>query len=629
MVKIRAGWLLPAILFAGACAVVHVRADATHAPAAAQPPASPAPAAAPATAGKDEGLPIRSELVLQKCGGCHKVDDQKRLSRISYRRATPENWEHTIRRMVTLNKVALEPADARKILKYLSDQHGLAPEEARPVAFEAERRMVDVSYDADKETATVCSSCHSIGRWQSERRTNEEWSLLLAMHRGYYPLVDNQPMNQGQGFRRTRAPQTEPGADGRPPDNRQPMDRVIAHLSKAYPLSTPEWAEWSAASQPANLTGKWALSGYAAGKGQVFGQVTVTADPADPESFTTETRYTFVKGGQTVTRKGKGTVYTGFQWRGRGSANGPTAPGAAAPVATSTATGTSAAAGEEVWREVMFVERTRKEMWGRWFTGSYDETGLDVKLVKVTSDPVVLGLSTAALKTSSTGLAVTIIGANLPSGLAAADINLGQGIKVSKIGSISADAATITLDVAADALPGPRDVSVAGAVKTAAVTVFKHVDGIKILPRAGMARVGGGVFPKQLQQFEAVAFHNGPDGKPNTKDDLSIGQVDVAWKLEEYTATFGDDDLAFVGSLDPVTGLFTPNIDGPNPKRTGERNNVGDVWVVGELAPNAALGTTKPMRARAHLLVTVPIYRGWPQGGAPASSSAPGTGGSK
>jgi quinohemoprotein amine dehydrogenase len=614
MVKIRAGWLLPAILFAGTCAVVHVRADATDALAQA--------AAQDAKTAKDEGgLPIRSELVLTKCGGCHKVDDQKRLSRISYRRATPENWEHTIRRMVILNKVALDPADARKILKYLSDNHGLAPEEARPVAFETERRLVDVSYDADKETATVCSSCHSIGRWQSERRTGEEWSLLLAMHRGYYPLVDNQPMNQGQGFRRTRAPQTEPGSDGRPPDNRHPMERVIAHLSKAYPLSTPEWAEWSAASQPANLTGKWALSGYAAGKGQVFGTVTVAADPADPESFTTETRYTFAKGGQTVTRKGRGTVYTGFQWRGRASANGPAPAGAAAPAA--------GAAHEEVWREVMFVERTRREMWGRWFTGSYDETGLDVKLVKVTSEPVVVGLSTAAIKTSSTGLAVTVLGANLPSGLTAADISLGQGIKVSKIGSISADAATITVDVAADALPGPRDVSVAGAIKPAAVTVFNHIDGIKILPRAGMARVGGGVFPKQLQQFEAVAFHNGPDGKPNTKDDLSLGPVDVAWKLEEYTATFGDDDLAFVGSIDPSTGLFTPNIDGPNPKRSGERNNVGDVWVVGELAPNAALGTTKPMRARAHLLVTVPIYRGWPQGGAPASPSQPATGGSK
>jgi hypothetical protein len=46
----------------------------------------------------------------------------------------------------------------------------------------------------------------------SERRTKEEWGLLVDMHRGYYPLVDNQPMNGGQGFRRTRPQQTEPGA---------------------------------------------------------------------------------------------------------------------------------------------------------------------------------------------------------------------------------------------------------------------------------------------------------------------------------------------------------------------------------------------------------------------------------
>jgi quinohemoprotein amine dehydrogenase len=51
--------------------------------------------------------------------------------------------------------------------------------------------------------------------------------------------------------------------------------------------------------------------------------------------------------------------------------------------------------------------------------------------------------------------------------------------------------------------------------------------------------------------------------------------------------------------------LFTPNVDGPNPKRSGNRNNVGDVWVVAELAG------ARPIRARAHLLVTVPVYMNW------------------
>ena len=85
--------------------------------------------------------------------------------------------------------------------------------------------MVEFTYTADKDTSDTCSSCHTISRVMSERRTKEDWGLLVDMHRGYYPLVDNQPMNGGQGFRRTRPQQTEPGADGRPPDNRHPMEQ--------------------------------------------------------------------------------------------------------------------------------------------------------------------------------------------------------------------------------------------------------------------------------------------------------------------------------------------------------------------------------------------------------------------
>jgi quinohemoprotein amine dehydrogenase len=169
----------------------------------------------------------------------------------------------------------------------------------------------------------------------------------------------------------------------------------------------------------------------------------------------------------------------------------------------------------------------------------------------------------------------------------------------------------VEVDVAPGAPLGPRDLSVAGSVAPTAVVVFDKVDGIKVLPQAGMARVGGAVFPKGYEQFEAVAFSNGPDGKPDTKDDWTLGVIDVKWSIEEYTATFGDDDLPFVGTIDPASGLFTPNLDGPNPKRTGNRNNVGDVWTVAILAPDAVLGTTKPLRARAHLLVTVPIYMNW------------------
>jgi quinohemoprotein amine dehydrogenase len=103
------------------------------APAQAQQPASTPPEAA-----ADAGIPVTDELVVAKCGTCHRPDAQKRLTRISYRRASPENWERTIKRMIQLNHLALESAEARAIVKYLADNHGLAPDEARPVAFEAE-----------------------------------------------------------------------------------------------------------------------------------------------------------------------------------------------------------------------------------------------------------------------------------------------------------------------------------------------------------------------------------------------------------------------------------------------------------------------------------------------------------
>ena len=66
--------------------------------------------------------------------------------------------------------------------------------------------------------------------------------------------------------------------------------------------------------------------------------------------------------------------------------------------------------------------------------------------------------------------------------------------------------------------------------------------------------------------------------------------------------------MKFVGALDQH-GLFTPNVDGPNPTRSGNRNNVGDVWVVATYQP-AGKGA-RPLKARAQLVVTVPLYIKW------------------
>jgi quinohemoprotein amine dehydrogenase len=170
----------------------------------------------------------------------------------------------------------------------------------------------------------------------------------------------------------------------------------------------------------------------------------------------------------------------------------------------------------------------------------------------------------------------------------------------------------VSVSVAPNASLGRRSVMIAGATGDASVAVYNTVDFIKVRPQSGIARLGGGAaYQKQLQQFEAIAYAKGPDGKPDTKDDVELGLVDALWTVEEFTATFNDDDKDFVGEIDAETGLFTPNVDGPNPKRKNNANNFGDVWVVAAYPRNVGRDTAsnaRPVKGRAHLLVTVPAY---------------------
>ena len=53
----------------------------------------------------EEGIPVTSQLVISKCGGCHTKDDKGNMLRISWERATPEGWEEAIKRMVRLRGV--------------------------------------------------------------------------------------------------------------------------------------------------------------------------------------------------------------------------------------------------------------------------------------------------------------------------------------------------------------------------------------------------------------------------------------------------------------------------------------------------------------------------------------------
>lgn len=513
------------------------------------------------------GYPIGSQTLIDRCSRCHTVDDQGRMSRISYLRKTPEGWQTSIRRMVALHGARLDPAEARDIVRYLADEQGLAPEELRPGRFEVERRIIEYDYPGDSGVEYTCIQCHSMGRVITQRRTKEEWALLLATHRGLYPLVDF------QAFRRNGPP--PPGGDPR-----HPMDVAIDHLSEVFPLQTTEWTAWKATKRPPRLEGEWALSGYEPGRGPIYGRVTVRPGAGDAAAFTTQAEYVYAESGQRVTRAGEALVYTGYQWRGRSN------PGA-----------------DTELREVMLLERDQRSMTGRWFAGAYDEIGPDVALTRLGAGAVVTGVYPHALRRGETAT-VTVYGGRLPEAVAGQGaLDFGAGVTVRNVRPRGAGSMTVEVAVADDASIGARDLFAFGTALSDAVVVHDGIDRIEVTPEMGMARVGGANFPKGYQRFEAIAWDDGPDGEPDTDDDLRLGRVSATWTLQEYAAVFGDDDVRYVGSMGS-DGTFTPSLDGPNPERRGNRNNVGDVWVIA--THRTADG--RELTARSHLVVTVPLY---------------------
>ena len=187
---------------------------------------------------------------------------------------------------------------------------------------------------------------------------------------------------------------------------------------------------------------------------------------------------------------------------------------------------------------------------------------------------------------------------------------------MTRVVGVAPEMASITVDVAANAAAGARDLFIAGASRQQALAIYNRIDAIKVTPAWTMARVGGVTFPKAFAQYEAHAFDNGADKRADTPDDIDLGIVDASWSLEEFAAIYDDEDIKFVGEIDKNTGRFTPNIEGPNPARRGSRNNIGDVYVVATYTPEPVDGKpAKALRARAHLLVTVPLYMRWEQPG--------------
>lgn len=588
------------------------------------------------------GIPIDDPLVHTHCSKCHQLDARQLMTRISYLRKSPEGWSESLKRMIRLHGLQISPGDAKAIVRSLSNSNGLARSEAERGLYESERRVHWSEEQRDEDFRRACSECHPLGRVLLQQRDEEEWQLLRATHVAMFPLSRGQigggppedemrrfggPVGGSPAGGSGSASNPGGGARGRgndgPPQPQQSVgDRVLSRLQKEQPLFTPAWERWAKNRREVPLAGRWVLTGHETGLGDLTGEVEIRRTDAD-EYDTTWTMHW--SNGTSATRTGKGILYAGYSWRGRSSdpSLGDKAPG---------------------FREVLLLDDAWQVLRGRLFTGNYDELGADVALHRELGRPRVLALGQAAVVAPCDDHELIVHGESFPEQVAPTDLFVGAGVTVKSVERRSAHELRVHLAVAPRTELGPRTVAFGNEPGSAVLQLYDTVDYVRISPLQGLARVGGAKHPKQLERFEAIAVYRGPDGKPYTEDDVDLFQVQPRWSLEEFRVREDDDDLAFVGAIDPATGVFTPNVDGPNPARKWSANNVGDVFVTAVVdlevgvrppppptpkpepgkptpppavlappeAPKAPLPREqRTFRSRGHLIVTVPLFARW------------------
>ncbi len=498
----------------------------------------------------EDGIPVKDELVVAKCASCHPVDERGNMQRISWERATPEGWEEALKRMIRANRVSLTPLEARAIVKYLSASHGLAPEESRPVMYYVERRVHDETAMASEELLDACAKCHALGRALSWRQSAAEWKEFAEGHLARYKL----PLK----------PET------------------ITLLETIAPWHSPEWAAWSARAHAPEVTGRWLVTAHVAGRGLFYGQMDVQPGSADGE-FLTSVSLRSVADGSTIVRTGHNVVYGGNEWRGR--SKGGTPPSQAPDDLASEA------------REAMWVSPDGLKAEGRWFWGQYQEFGFDVKMQRASSGPVLLAVDVPAMKIGSKANRIRLLGDHFPADVTLRDLSGGAGVTVRRIVSSTANEIVAEMDVAADASPGRRDVALRSSTLPGALAIYDRVDYLRVTPESSMAAFGGEGYPRGFQQFEAIGFQRGADGKAHTADDVELGPVDATWSMEVFYEVDGSK-RDVVGNVSP-NGFFTPAAESPNTNY--------DIWVVAT-ARNEKNKDGRPLVGKGYVVVTVPTY---------------------
>lgn len=476
------------------------------------------------------------DILADSCAGCHAATESGGFGRIDAARKTPEAWDATVVRMMRNHGVALSPAERVAIVRHLAETRGLSIAETEGWRYILEREPVAVDEGPDQLMTETCGRCHSYARVALQRRTEEDWAHLMHFHLGQYPTLEYQALARDRDWW-TIAQQ-----------------EIVPYLAETYPLGE--------APEPfaGDLSGRYIVAGHQPGRGAYTGTLELSGGGAD--GYDLIMALDFADGRESF--EGTGIVHGAGEWR-----------------ATLTA-------GDRTIRQVMALRGDTLS--GRWFVAGEDVTGGRLTARPAEAGPAILSAIPAAVSVGQR-TEVTLTGTGLSG---APDLPRGVSAEVVRE---SPEAVVLALTATE---PGRHAIALGDAA--AEIAAYEAIDRIEIVPDVTIARIGGngGPIPKVPAQFEAMAFANGADGEAGTADDLALGPVDAAWRIEAWDdAAAAMGDAEFAGTIDD-TGRFIPGPAGPNPMRVMNTNNTGNLRVV---ASYEAGGT--PLTAEAQLYATV------------------------
>ena len=104
-------------------------------------------------------------------------------------RKAPEGWWKSLKLLVRLPGLQISPADAKKIVRYLADRHGLTRSEAERSLYESERRVHWSEEHEDADFRQASTQCHPLGRVLMPARDAEEFQRLRTPHGPMIPAA--------------------------------------------------------------------------------------------------------------------------------------------------------------------------------------------------------------------------------------------------------------------------------------------------------------------------------------------------------------------------------------------------------------------------------------------------------